>query len=102
MQAANRLNNKPFDFLSFSALALIAPPVLWWTLLIVSLTVSKNIADSLGGNVFQIFVLVVCPLLAAFASFAVARRTNSKFYWITAGVGVLFAAVAVLASFRAS
>ena len=101
MRDAN-LHNKSFDYLSFSALALLAPTILWWAMLALSLTIWKGFAEAFGGNILEIVVLVVCTLLAAFLSFAAVERTNKKLYLITGVVGVLLGAAALVASFRIS
>ncbi len=77
------------------------PPVAWWAALFLSLTVSRGIAEFLGSGLFQVIVLVVCPVLAAVVGMFSMRKTM-KLQWITAFVGVGFAFLSLVASFRNS
>ena len=102
MQSVNELEHKPFDSILILSLALLVPPLFWWTALFLSLTLAKGIAEFLGNGIFQIVMLVVCPLAAAILSFLAAKQNGSKLKWTIAAVGILFAATAFPASFRNS
>ena len=83
MRAVNELKNQSFDSKSLLSLVLLIPPVLWWAALFLSLTVSKQIAEFLGGSFFQIIVLIACPLLAVILGVFTVKKTL-KLQWITA------------------
>lgn len=99
MRRFNDLENYAFDSRSVLSLALLLPPVAWWAALFLSLTVSREIAEFLGNGLFQVIVLVVCPVLAAVVGMFSMRKTM-KLQWITAFVGVGFAFLSLVASFR--
>lgn len=100
MQNVDEFGSKLFDSRSVFNLALLVPTVLWWTALVLSLTVAKGLAEFLGNSIFQVIVLVACPISAFFMGFMTAK--NSKLRWLIVAAGVFFAAVALLASFRSS
>lgn len=100
MQNAHEFGRKLLDTKMAISLAFLAPAVIWWTALIVSLTAVSSVAEYLGGNLLQVFVLVVCPLSAAFMAIGTMNETKTRL--MIAGFGFLLTAAAILASVRSS
>ena len=100
MQNVNEFGIKTFDAKTILSALLLAPAIFWWAALAITLAKVTGLAEYLGNSVIQVTILVVCPLLAVILSLGTSKKT--KLSWLIAIAGFSLAAMAFLASFRAS